>query len=334
MNIWGIHMGEHVGSAPIEDGYVGIGWSELGDLTTLGKSRETLKEALTGSFPEAKKATIAGNAGVLFRFVNEMQIGDIVVYPSKSDRMVNIGRVTGNYHYKADDSHGYPNHHEVEWLCSHPRNEFRQVALNEIGAFITLFLIRRNRDDFLQKIGQADSPENSDDDTNDLIDDETATESIAQKAEETTHDFLIKQLVNKLSPYEFEHFIAHLMECMGYTARVTPKSRDGGIDVIAHNDKLGFEPPIIKIQCKQITDQSSEPDANQLLGTLGEGEFGLFVNLGSYSQPARVLERNKAKLRLIDGEQLIALVLEHYSKLSPKYRTLLPLKQIYVPDLV
>jgi len=29
----------------------------------------------------------------------------------------------------------------------------------------------------------------------------------------------------------------------------------------------------------------------------------------------------------------IDLVLEHYSKLSPKYRTLLPLKQIYVADL-
>ena len=72
---------------------------------------------------------------------------------------------------------------------------------------------------------------------------------------------------------------------------------------------------------------------NQLLVALGEGEYALFVNLGSYTETAKLLERNKAKLRLIGGEQLVDLVLEHYDKLSTKYKTLLPLKQIYVPNL-
>lgn len=29
--VWGIHMGAHVDADPIENGYVAIGWSELGD---------------------------------------------------------------------------------------------------------------------------------------------------------------------------------------------------------------------------------------------------------------------------------------------------------------
>jgi len=70
-----------------------------------------------------------------------------------------------------------------------------------------------------------------------------------------------------------------------------------------------------------------------LLGTLGEGEYALLVNLGSYSRPARMLERNKAKLRLIEGSELAELVVEHYSKMSPRYRTFWPLKQIHVADL-
>ena len=74
-------------------------------------------------------------------------------------------------------------------------------------------------------------------------------------------------------------------------------------------------------------------EVNQLLGTMGEGEFGLFVCLGSFSRAAIELERNRAKLRLIDGEQFVEMVLANYGKLSPRYRTLLPLKQIYVPDL-
>jgi len=69
------------------------------------------------------------------------------------------------------------------------------------------------------------------------------------------------------------------------------------------------------------------------LGTLGDGEFGLFINLGSYVRGAIELERNRAKLRLINGEQLVDLIFEHYANLSPKYRAMLPLKQIFVPDL-
>jgi restriction system protein len=66
---------------------------------------------------------------------------------------------------------------------------------------------------------------------------------------------------------------------------------------------------------------------------LGDGEFGLFVNLGSYSRSAVELERNRAKLRLIDGEEFVEMILENYPQLSPRYRSLIPLKQIYVPDL-
>ena len=108
---------------------------------------------------------------------------------------------------------------------------------------------------------------------------------------------------------------------------------NGGVDVIAHLDALGFQPPIVKVQCKRMTSQIGNGEVNQLLGTMGEGEFGLFVCLGSFSRAAIELERNRAKLRLIDGEQFVEMVLANYGKLSPRYRTLLPLKQIYVPDL-
>ena len=67
-------------------------------------------------------------------------------------------------------------------------------------------------------------------------------------------------------------------------------------------------------------------------GTLGNGEYGLFINLGSFARGAIELERNREKLRLLGGDQVVDLVFEHYAKLSPQYRSLLPLKQIFVPD--
>ena len=78
---------------------------------------------------------------------------------------------------------------------------------------------------------------------------------------------------------------------------------------------------------------TARPDVDQLLGTLGDGEHGLFVNLGSFARGAVDLERNRSKLRLINGEQFVELVFEHYTSLSPRYRVMIPLKQIFVPDL-
>jgi len=120
---------------------------------------------------------------------------------------------------------------------------------------------------------------------------------------------------------------------MGYTVRVTQKSADGGIDVIAHNEKLGFEPPIIKVQCKLITVTINETQVREFLGTLVECEYGLFVTLGAFAPKVRQAERNLSNLRLIDGEQLFDLIVKHYADLSPRYRTMIRLKQIYVPDL-
>jgi restriction system protein len=330
-------MGEKVGALPLENNYVAIGWRLLGDLGRYSGTREGFKEILASTYPDIKKGAIPQNAGVLFRFVNEIQQGDIVIYPSK-DRMVNIGRVVSDYCFVEGDENGYPNHRSIEWLGSFARSDFSQSALNEIGSALTLFSVKSHRNEFLSKIGLNPKIANIQNEDIDSVDDESAdddsvTEAISHQAEQTTEDFIIKQLHAKLDGYEFEEFVAHILVCMGYKARVSSKSGDGGVDVIAHKDELGFEPPIIKVQCKRSITSNGEPEVNQLLGALGEGEYGLFVNLGSYSRPARLLERNKAKLRLIDGDELVDIVLEHYAKLSPKYRALLPLKQIYVADL-
>ncbi|MFM2099605.1 MAG: hypothetical protein RLZZ366_1144, partial [Pseudomonadota bacterium] len=134
------------------------------------------------------------------------------------------------------------------------------------------------------------------------------------------------------TPYQFEEFVAHLLTCMGYFARVTQASGDGGVDIIAHRDELGFEPPIIKVQCKQILSTIGRPEVQQLHGAIERGEHGLFVTLGSFSADARTFERTKPNLRLIDGPALIELIYTHYPKFEPRFQILLPLKQSYRPS--
>lgn len=337
--VWGVHMGKHVADRPIEGRYVAIGWTDLGDVTKIGDTREDYKQAMIKAYPEIKPGAVPVDAGTVFKFIHAVKAGDFVIYPSKSDRMINIGQFIGQPAYASDDPDEYPNRQKVKWLGHFPRNDFSQSALNEVGSFLTLFRVKRHAAEFLAKIGldqntiDTTSSENAVEAQDEAEDDDSATVSVSRQAEETTEDFIVRRIMAQLSGYQFEELVAHIMECMGYTARVTQRSGDGGVDVIAHMDALGFQPPIIKIQCKRTTTQHGSPEVNQLLGTLGEGEFGLFVSLGSFSRDAISLERNRSKLRLIDGEAFVDMILENYSQLSPRYRAIVPLKQIYVPDI-
>nr|WP_319484762.1 restriction endonuclease [uncultured Cohaesibacter sp.] len=339
LTVWGIHMGAHVSDHPIEGGYVAIGWKEMGDLRKIAPNREAFKGAIAKAYPDRKAGAIPVDAGTLFKFMHEIKSGDIVIYPSKADRMVNVGRFKGEVSYIEDDTDDYPTRQKVEWLGHFPRDEFSQSALHEIGSFITVFRVRKHAEEFLNKASLSGAPlaqplkQAPTDNQDETTDDDSATLSATMQAEASADDFVIKRLMTELSGHQFEEFVAHLLECMGYTARVTPKSADGGVDIIAHMDPLGFQPPIVKVQCKRTTSQTPRPDVDQLLGTLGDGEYGLFINLGSYARGAVELERNRAKLRLINGEQLVELIFEHYAKLAPRYRAIIPLKQIFVPDL-
>lgn len=331
--LWGVHMDISVGTKPTDEGFVGIGWPQLGDLSKLSANREAFKAAIKVAYTDAKPGSIPVQAGVLFRFLHEVKPGDLVVYPSKVDRMVNLGEVAGPYQYQPLKNPTYPNMLPVKWLKHLPREDFSQDALYEIGSFITLFAVKNYRYEFLAALDGSPLPNPTENATEERRDDATVSKAVASQAEETTQDFVIRQLKTAIDAYQFEQFVAHLLECMGYHARVTPKSGDGGVDVIAHKDELGFEPPVIKVQCKQITNPVGRPEVTQLLGNVESREYGLYVTLGSYTKDAREYGRLKSNLRLVDGDQLVGLIFEHYQNFDPRYQALLPLKRIYVPSL-
>lgn len=329
--LWGVHMSKAHGTRPIDEGYVSLGWPKMGDLNALADDREAYKEKLAAVYPGKKPGAIPVDAGTLFRFKCEMKVGDVVIYPSKADRQVNIGEVTGEYEYHPESdgdeidnetAHRRP----IRWLKSVPRTVFSQSALYEIGSFISLFQVSKHADEFLAVLrGDALQTEK---------DDSAEVEAASEQVEESAADFVIRRLKTGMSPERFEHFVAHLLRCMGYHARVTQYSSDGGIDVIAHRDELGFEPPVIKVQCKQVVDNIGRPAVQQLMGAVEQQEYGLFVTLGGYTREATDIERTKPNLRLIDGSTLTELIFEHYETFEPQWQTLLPLKRRYIPGPV
>jgi restriction system protein len=254
-----------------------------------------------------------------------MKPGDFVAYPSKADRLIHIGRVEGAYVHNPADA-GYPNQRAVSWVAKVARTRLSQGALYEIGSALSLFQLKNYAEELLAVLEGKSSPEPVP-----VREDDTVAE-ISKDVEETTSDFIIKTLAQRTKGHPFAHFVAHLLGSMGYRTRVSPEGPDGGIDVIAHKDELGFEPPIIKVQAKSTEDKVGDPIASALYGKVGPDEHGLLVTLGTFTAAARQFERSKSNLRVIDGSELVELILSHYERFDAKYKSLLPLRSVYIPE--
>ncbi len=115
--LWGIHAGA-TGDADalfLKRKYIAVGWHQCGNLSQLAPDREAFKKKIAETYPGKKAGAIPNNAGQLFRFVHEMAIGDFVIYPSKGDRQIHIGRIAGPYKFDPNLEPGCPNLRAVEW---------------------------------------------------------------------------------------------------------------------------------------------------------------------------------------------------------------------------
>lgn len=333
--MWGIHNDTTVDL--IGGNFVSIGWDEVGDLRALPSDRAALKAVLRSGYPDAKEGAYPVWAGILYRFGTELAPGDLIVSPQKSDRTLNFAEVTGPYYWdQTAESHRH--RVPVRWKKTGiSRSLFSQDALYEIGSAVTLFRVKHFESEFRTFLNSA-----SDEDFVAEVNVQTEEpEEAVRRADETpsasridtyTRDFIADRILHGMSHEEFEEFVAELLRAVGYQARVTPYSNDGGVDVIAHRDPFGLEPPVIKVQCKHLTGSIGAPDVNQLTGTLARGELALFVSLGAYTKDAQALERNRQDLRLIGGDEVIDLVLANYEKLPARWQAIMPLRRILVVD--
>lgn len=335
--MWGIHNDKPEFDF-LAGNFIALGWPAMPDLTTIGPDKDSMKAAVAAAYPSAKPKAIPIWAGLMRRFAFEMQPGDLVVYPQKADSTVNIGRIEGAYRWEADEPDDR-HRRTVRWLRTGvPRATLSKSAGYEIGSAVTLFKVRNHVHEFESLLDGAtrgaDPSSAATDGSSDEAIESAENEPNAERIEDYTRDFVIQTLATEIDGYRFEHFVAHLLRTMGYRATVTPPSGDGGFDVLAHRDPLGLEPPIIKVQCKRTLININPSEVQALTGALAPGgqELGLFVTLGSYSKDALNLGRNRQDLRLINGSELVDLVLEHYDRFLPEWKRILPMRSVYVVD--
>jgi restriction system protein len=114
-------------------------------------------QAIRGDFRErfrdlhgygASARGVGAAAGMLFRFVHEMKIGDIVVSPSPLGNLIRVGRVAGDYAHDPTIWIDYPTLRSVEWVAKIDRGDLTDAARSSLRAQRSLFRVQAGAEEF------------------------------------------------------------------------------------------------------------------------------------------------------------------------------------------
>ncbi len=116
-NLYGMHIKKNNDALADDRPHVCIGWSKMGDLTSI-TSKAELDDKYSATWPDAKPKAKGQDSGQVWRFIGEMQIGDYVIFSDGS--LCHIGRVESDYYYDdnkyANQDSDYTNVRNVVWL--------------------------------------------------------------------------------------------------------------------------------------------------------------------------------------------------------------------------
>lgn len=155
--------------------------------------------------------------------------------------------------------------------------------------------------------------------------DSTENEEEPEAEEKIKDDFKEKLLVaiSKMSPKKFEAFSRALLNRMGveFTEKGVQISNDGGIDGYGyHIDANDFRTTRVVIQCKRYNVAPvSEPEINQFLGAMNkyQADYGVFITNGRFTNAAKTAAREGSPITLIDGNELVRLVIRYELYITP-----------------
>lgn len=159
--------------------------------------------------------------------------------------------------------------------------------------------------------------------------DEIINEDIEEDSKSSEDDVLddvkikLQSAITNMSPKKFEQFSRALLTKMGvqFTDKGVQISNDGGIDGYGyHTDDDDFRTTRVVIQCKRYNAGAvSEPEINQFLGAMNkyQADYGVFITNSRFTNAARIAAREGTPITLIDGNDLIRLIIRYELFITP-----------------
>ncbi len=299
----------------VAGGYAAIGWMPGIDLSTI-HAREQLYPLYKQSHPEDTSNIVIGQqVGQIARFVLEIKSGDYVITPAADTERLHYGQVAPDPSYflaAATDGCPYQHRRRVAWAAQTlKRADFSVPFQNTIRSSLTVFSVSQ-REEFLAAIGKAD---------------------LAPKASTSQYDpyRVVLEQVLELDDKEFEILVGHLLTALGFEgSEVTGKSGDGGVDAIGELNVSNLAKVKVFVQAKRYK-LGAKINANtvrQLRQAIPFGGQGAFITTADFQSAAAevALESGFPRIGLVNGSQLVDLLVEHWDDIPPEFRERLGLR--------
>jgi restriction system protein len=304
----------------VKGGYVAIGWIYDNDLSSI-KSKEDLYPLYKKAYPEDTSDLVIGQqVGQIARFLLDINEGDYVITPAADTESLHIGiveKAPSYFHSPGDDGCPYENRRRVKWLQqTFKRSAFSVPFQNTIRSSLTVFYVS-HKDHFFQVIGKQD-----------------LASLVAVEAHDPYQPVL--QSLLQLNAKEFEILITHLLAALGFEgAEHTGKSGDGGVDATGELNVANLAKVKIFVQVKRysIGTKIAAKDVKALRQSIPSGGQGAFITTAEFQTKANDLavEPGFPRIGLINGRQLVDLLIEHWQDLPEEFKNKLGLKPGLVP---
>jgi restriction system protein len=222
-----------------KDGYIGIGWFQDEPIAIDLKDKDSLKGAYKVLYPDHPSMRMNQNVGQVFRFVNEIKVGDIIISPYNDNQLL-VGTIDSDVYFKKDDSSPYPWRKKVKWFNDTINRHNLSVPLqNTLRSSLTCFKVSMS-DEILLALGIK-------------IETNSIGDSGGSAASSTLSNFeLIRRRFLELDATEFELLVSYVLRSLGFDPRQeTGKVGDGGIDFEGVLDVLGVASINLQVQVKR-----------------------------------------------------------------------------------
>lgn len=315
-NVWCVRAGSGAFADHFLRGkYAAIGWNEIP--RTLGDvhSRDELYPIVRAAYPETTSSIVIGNyVGQIARFLLEIKAGDYVITPALDTEWLHYGTVAPDPSYffaTPDDGCPYRHRRRMQWAKDRIRRaNFSVPFQNTIRSSLTVFAVSQ-RDEFLTAVGEAEP---------------------TPKATTQYEPYrVVLEQVLELDDKEFEILVGHLLTALGFEgSEVTGKSGDGGVDATGELNVANLAKVKVFVQAKRykMGSKVSAATVKQLRQAIPFEGQGAFITTADYQSSAGevALEPGFPRIGLVNGRQLVDLLIEHWDDIPPEFRELLGLK--------
>jgi restriction system protein len=269
--------------------------------------------------------------GQVWRFAREIQKGDLVALPLKSQSAIAFGRITGDYQYK-EVSPNVKHIRSAQWVKTVPRSEIPKDLLDAINASLTVFNVHRNNAEerlagilSLPPVGERTT-------ASQVVQAEIEEEAEGVDLEQTARDEIIKFIQSNFKGHELARLVDAVLRAQGYKTQVSPPGPDGGVDILAGSGSLGFDQPCLCVQVKSGAGAVTQGTFNEFHGVVSKfaSQKGLFVSWSGFTSPVKHdAKKDFFKIRLWDQGDIVEAVLDNYERLDDEMKADLPLKRIW-----